>query len=340
VAEIFTEQCIRYLGEILHEAASSPHAERVFHLIVDRLTRTYHAQACAIILLDPQTEYLTIKNSTGISLTFSKQFRRHISTGPIGKLLWTGKPILVQHAEKEKELAEAVKLEHDFASCALVLLTAHHRSLGYLHIESAAPGSFSERDIPILTIHANIAALALERALLQEENLRLERFDRETALEKYSFFMERLREAIEHARHFQEMLALGVIDVDNFKDIVQIHGYETSRRFLRELAQHLRSHLRPFDAISRFGVDEFLVFFPRTSLSDARQITEQLRASVETSEFTEARIRSTISVGFSLFPISAASADDLLVKAKSALVEAQRGGRNRVLYEGDREIFR
>lgn len=330
MGEVFTEQCVRFIGEILRQAASAPVAERVFHLVVDRLSRIYHSQACAIILLDPRTEFLVIKNSLGISYTFSKQFQRKISTGPVGELVWTGKPVLIRSAAEDTLVAAAVKLEHDFASCALVPVASDHRSLGYLHIESARVGAFDERDLPFLSLFADIVALAQVRASLHEENLHLERYDRETGIEKYSLFVQRLREAIENARRFGESFALCVADVDNFKEVLRVGGYEQSKVFLRELAARLKADLRPCDSLCRFGVDEFLVLLPKTTMETSRELVGRLRSSVAEESFAGGGVRSTLSLGISLFPADGESVDDLIVKGKNALFEAQRAGGNRV----------
>lgn len=105
------------LPDIIHALKNAQQYEPVFHLIIDRIKRLYHCQTCAIILIDPRTEYLKIENSYGLSFTFCKEFRTKVATGEIGKLLWTGTPILISDSNVEQERAKEVRLQKPFGSC-------------------------------------------------------------------------------------------------------------------------------------------------------------------------------------------------------------------------------
>ena len=84
--------------EILDSIASAREYEYAFHLIVDRIERLFGCQTCAILLIDPRSEYLGIASSCNLSHTFDKSFRQRIETGAVGKLLWTGEPVLINDA--------------------------------------------------------------------------------------------------------------------------------------------------------------------------------------------------------------------------------------------------
>ena len=121
------ELLFRFIAELLQLIQSTNQHEKVFSLVVDRLIRMYHCQSCALVLIDPKTEYLTIENSHGLSHTFCKAFRRNIATAAIGRLLWTGKPIVISDAAQQSALAEEIHLEHPFASCTCVQISVDER---------------------------------------------------------------------------------------------------------------------------------------------------------------------------------------------------------------------
>jgi len=324
------DECLNFVSEVLSVLKSTNQYEKVLHLIVDRIGRIYRCQTCAVVVVDPKTEYLNIALSHGLSHTFSKEFRRKVATGATGKLLWTGKPVLIEDSTIDPRLAEDVKLENPFGSAVCIQITADHHTLGYLHVDSTEKHSFAVEDLRVLQAFADFAGLALYKARLFEENLRLDRVDHETELEKYAPFLDRIHSSIERARTLNESFALMVLDVDNFKHIALTYGYDTSRRMLKELAGSVKSRLRAIDAVGRHGIDEFIVLRSNATLEEGSTFAEELRRSIAESRFTDRKIQTTVSIGVASFPQGGDSLDSVLKKVKEALYEAQRAGRNRV----------
>ena len=326
------EECLSFVSEILNVLKSTNQHEQVLHLIVDRIVRMYRCQTCAVVVVDPQTEYLNIALGYGLSHTFSKAFGRKLATGAIGKLLWTGTPILITDSEADPQLAEEVKLENPFGSALCVQITADHRTIGYLHADSKEKHAYSAADVRVLQSFADFAALAINKAQLFETNLRLDRTDHETDLEKYAPFLERIHAGIERSKTLHESFGLMILDVDNFKHIASMYGYDSSRRLLKQIADLIKSRLRNIDAAGRYGFDEFIVLRANSDLLEAVLFADELRGAVERSMFTAREIRTTVSVGVAVYPRHAATIDALLLAVKQALFEAQRSGRNKVFH--------
>jgi diguanylate cyclase (GGDEF)-like protein len=324
------DKTLAYLSEILDVLRTTNHHEQVLHLVVDRLVRIYACQVCAVVLIDRKTEYMNIENSHGLSWTFCKEFRRKLATGPIGKLLWTGKPILM--VEPMAPVADELRLEHAFGSCVVVQIAVDQRTLGYLYADSKDTGAFTEVDVPIFQAFANAVGIALHKSSLHYENMHLDRIDHETGLEKYEAFIEKLRTTLDRAEKFGENFALLILDVDTFKAMMKTYGYETAQRFLKELGDLVIGQLRAMDAAGRYGSDEFIVTLAKSSLPDAVSFAGRLARMVEEHSFTDQHIKSTISVGVAACPDNGRSIDKLLTAAKNALFEAQRSGRNMVFH--------
>jgi diguanylate cyclase (GGDEF)-like protein len=325
-----TDRCFHYIAEIVRILKSTQHYERVLSLIVDRIVRTFNCQTCAIALIDPQTEYLRIDQCHNLSLTFCNSFRRRITTTPVGQLLWTGKPVLITDAKAESERAAGLQLEHPFGSCVLVQIAVDQRTLGYLHVDAVEAGRFDDSDIEMLQFFADLCGVAIVKTTLQEENLRLERIDRETGLEKFGPFLEHARSAVERADEFGEQFTLLLLDVDNFKETVNTYGYAVSRQLLHELGTIVQSRTRPVDASARYGFDECILLLSRTDLDEGIAAADELRQKIADHIFTEKGIRSSVSIGVGTFPRNGKTIDALLVTTKEALFEAQRKGRNTV----------
>jgi diguanylate cyclase (GGDEF)-like protein len=189
---------------------------------------------------------------------------------------------------------------------------------------------FAEHDLRTLQSFADLTSIALNKSYLYEKNLRLDPVDHETDLEKYAPFLERLSTSISRAETNRESLSLFILDIDNYKQIGGTYGYEASKRLLKEIASVIKSRLRPMDAASRYGFDEVIILRENTMLDEGIVFADDLRRVIETMEFTQQNIRTTVSIGVAAFPKNANSDKDLLLVAKEALYDAQRRGKNKV----------
>jgi diguanylate cyclase len=128
--------------------------------------------------------------------------------------------------------------------------------------------------------------------------------------------------------------ALLVVDIDHFKRVNDSHGHLVGDQVLCAAAQVLRARTKGSDITARLGGDEFAVLLPRTSLTGAVALAEQIRTTlldsrlrrIDREEYIE---NLTLSVGVA----EARPADqlaDLLRRADTALYQAKRSGRNQV----------
>ena len=325
-------EIVNFFTEVLSILKSTHEPERALSLIIDRIVRMYGCQTCAVIVINPVTEYLQVSANHNLSHRYVKEFRRSLGTGAIAKMLSTGKPVLIADGERESQLATEVQLEHVFRSAVCLQISAELRTLGYLYADAREPNAFAEHDLRILQGFADLISIALNKSYLYEKNLRLDKMDHETELEKYAPFLERLSTSISRAEESHENLALFIMDIDNYKHIGGTYGYNASKKVLKEIVNLVKARLRPIDAASRYGFDELIVLRENASLETGIAFAEELCRAIEKMEFTQQRIHTTVSVGVGAFPQSANSEKDLLVAVKEALYDAQRSGRNRVAH--------
>lgn len=326
------EDCLNFFSEVLSILKSTHEPERVLSLIVDRIVRFYRCQTCAVIIIDPTTEYLRVSTNHNLSHLYVKNFRRSLGTGAVARMLSTGRPILITDGEQDPQLVSEVQLEYPFRSAVCLQIAAEHRTLGYLFADAREPNAFTEHDLHILQSFADLSSIALNKSYLYDKNLRLDPVDPETDLEKYAPFLERLGTSVSRAITNHESISLFILDIDNYKQIGGTYGYEASKRLLKEIANIIKSHLRPVDAASRYGFDEMIILRENTPLNEGIVFANELRIAVEKAEFTAQQIRTTVSIGVAAFPKNAASEKELLLAAKEALFSAQHSGRNRVAH--------
>ena len=121
-----------------------------------------------------------------------------------------------------------------------------------------------------------------------------------------------------------------VIDLDEFKGINDRHGHETGDEILRMVARSLTAGARAFDAVGRWGGEEFVVAVTNVDPAMLLSTGERLCRLVETSELRDIQgTRVTCSIGAASIRDGETTAD-LLQRADTLMYQAKREGGNRV----------
>ena len=126
--------------------------------------------------------------------------------------------------------------------------------------------------------------------------------------------------------------SLILIDIDHFKDINDTYGHSAGDAVLKQFAQILKKRLRESDLISRWGGEEFLILAPFTDITNASQLAETLRKSVEEAVFTYEKqtIDIKITAGVTEL-ISSKPIVESLKRVDKLLYQGKTDGRNRVV---------
>lgn len=137
---------------------------------------------------------------------------------------------------------------------------------------------------------------------------------------------------LEQARAQREdtPLAVGLLDIDNFKRLNDTLGHAAGDQALVALAGHVRRMLRPVDQVARFGGEEFVVLLPGTPVDEAQQVLTRLQRLLSASLFMHEgqEVFVTFSAGVTGYRAGEA-VEAALERADEALYEAKRTGKNR-----------
>lgn len=155
-------------------------------------------------------------------------------------------------------------------------------------------------------------------------------YDALTDLPNRTLFMERLNNALWHARRSDMPVAVIFLDLDNFKSVNDNLGHDVGDDLLVEVARRIRSSVRREDTVARYSGDEFVAILPELpSISVVMRIAAEMVACMsEPFLLGDTRTYCSASIGVALFPDDAGDADTLLIKADQAMYEAKRRGRN------------
>ncbi|MBM7868727.1 diguanylate cyclase [Clostridium pascui] len=131
-----------------------------------------------------------------------------------------------------------------------------------------------------------------------------------------------------------EELSLLFLDIDYFKKINDTFGHSSGDMILKDLAVILSNTCRVYDVISRNGGEEFSVLLANCPAAHALEVAERIRKNVEGNKFyisNKVNINITVSLGISTYPNITSNIDNLLEHADTALYEAKKTGRNKVV---------
>ncbi len=171
----------------------------------------------------------------------------------------------------------------------------------------------------------------LQRALAREAELA--RIDWLTGVYNRSSFYEVAVREFAIATRYKRPLAIGMIDVDHFKQINDRYGHLVGDQVLRSIAQTIAHQIRTTDCIGRFGGEEFILLLPNTDTTASLTLAERLRTTIVGLSVHTDRgdISVTISIGIAGRQLADTTIEHLIDRADQALYAAKRQGRNCVV---------
>lgn len=174
-------------------------------------------------------------------------------------------------------------------------------------------------------LESSVSRLRDERIQLRHEA----GTDALTGLANRGSLLPQLSKALASAVRSGEPLCVIMADLDRFKLINDTHGHPVGDQVLRDTAVRLRTALRDFDLVGRYGGEEFVAILQNTPLETARQIAVRVRVRIGDHSYNvvEPALKVTISQGLALAQ-PGDSVESLIERADAALYAAKEAGRN------------
>jgi diguanylate cyclase (GGDEF)-like protein/PAS domain S-box-containing protein len=194
---------------------------------------------------------------------------------------------------------------------------------------------FQKDEMKLLSELAGDIAFAIDHINKDERLNYLASFDVLTGLANRSLFLDRLTQYMHSAISGRHKLAIGMIDLERFKNINDSLGRIAGDAVLKLVAEWLSRNTEDANLLARIDADHFAFLVPELkSDSNLARLVENLMTAFKDHEFDldDATFRIGIKVGIAVFPDDGDDVDTLYANAEAALKKAKRGGDRYLFY--------
>ncbi len=181
-----------------------------------------------------------------------------------------------------------------------------------------------------LATAAGMAGIAIDRRIADERIRYLAEHDALTGLANRAFLERQLEQMLDQASSHSRKVAVGFLDLDQFKPVNDTLGHAAGDRLLQQVAGRILLLLDEGELAGRMGGDEFILVLKADEGDFCSRLDEIRRRISEPVELGGTSLEVTCSIGVACFPRHGRSAGELLAAADAAMYEAKAKGRNSV----------
>jgi len=318
------------LVDIVRAVNTTLEPAKIAELLVDRASAWVPAPCWAVVSSD---------QSGQLSVLADRGLESEMGSALFGIAAW-----VMERGEEftSADLARDTRISDQSAAAVVAFpLSSRGRRVGALIGLDKAPSSKEPKLgtalLEALHILLEPAAVALDNALLLKRTEALSVTDDLTRLYNSRYLNAVLRRETKRASRSGRPLSLLFIDLDGFKSVNDSHGHLCGSRALVEAAAVIRGSARETDVVARFGGDEFALILPDTGGEGAFAVGERIRERIAAHRFLMREglsLHLTASVGVATLPDVAASADELVQAADSAMYQVKDRGKNGIQAAG------
>ncbi|NQU94948.1 MAG: diguanylate cyclase [Candidatus Omnitrophica bacterium] len=321
---------ITYLKNVIEDYGQTLSEEEILDSITkDTFELFSEADRVLLYLVDTEKQELALarsKKKTGGAVKAKKGdiFDRWI--------LKHRMPLLVGDTQNDFRFSVKEKLDEGSASIISMPLTSEQKIIGVLRIGSAVRRKFTQSDLRLLNIVADLSSISLQNAALYKKVQNLALHDGLTGLYVHNYFVERLTQESKRSEQSGKDFSVLTLDLDHFKAYNDAYGHNAGDLALKRVSSILESFARPDDILCRYGGEEFALLLLDSKKDAAYEIAENIRKKVNQTPLVlrQEKTKITVSIGIAACPSEKKTHEELLTLADSRLYRAKQKGRNRV----------
>ena len=176
----------------------------------------------------------------------------------------------------------------------------------------------------------------LQQAL--EVNQKLATTDDLTGLYNRRYFMDKLLQQKALSERDDSDFVVFYCDLDHFKQINDTYGHHTGDIVLQKFSEILKTSIREIDYAARFGGEEFVCLLVNTDIANAKKVTERIRESLASYNFSDIAptLHASVSIGIANFK-QFKTIQETMMTADNRMYRAKELGRNKVVSKDEDE---
>lgn len=153
-------------------------------------------------------------------------------------------------------------------------------------------------------------------------------------------FHEEIERIIADASRRKAHAGLLAIDLDGFKPINDEYGHQAGDEVLIKLAEEVGAIVRRNEIFFRVGGDEFAILAPDADEEEMIGLARRVGGKIAGMRFVFSGrdVQLTASLGIALYPMHAASSEEIIARADSAMYQAKLSGKNRWAIYGSAKL--
>ncbi|MFH0925415.1 MAG: diguanylate cyclase [bacterium] len=331
---------LQALDCIRHELIKNLNLTDILNIIILQIKNLLECERVTVMLLDEEKKYLSIKASIGFPETRISKIKTKKGEGISGYVAETGKALFIPNIEEDERFKKNNEKKYYTKSLIVIPLNFGNEVIGVVNVSNKKGCViFDIDDLEILTTISYEVAIAVKHAEMNERSKNAAVIDNNTGLYNQHYFHDYLGLEISRVLRYKQNLALAIIDVDNFRNINTIHGYEKGDYILKNIASLLKEKIRTNDILARLTSCEFAVTMRDIKECEVVKVVERLVKSVSKLDLpieNFSRLKLGISIGVVEFK-KGMNKKEFIELAQKALIMAKKSEKKRYYYLKDNQ---
>lgn len=325
---------VEWLINISRELGGALTVEEALHIIIENIKNHCPHQTLAALVVDENTNNLTIRNSRNLSYSYVKHFNRLARGNVIDRLLMKHDCVFFNNLKRSEPDYAELKLENDFNHVCLAPIIQNQRAIGYLHCDRIEGPLFTEDDAKELLLVGYLIGQQIAKHELLFLTRHLARIDEASKALKYHAFLEQYHREAARAKTYGSPLTLMLFRIDNYTQYVTTCGVAAGHALLEEIYHLIHGSVREIDVVGRFAADEFIVCLGGMNAAEAKKAIKNIHGVVQKQTALASScpiLISGVSMTFERKEDLNLSLEYIFAKLGNGLIMARKQGHNQVI---------
>jgi diguanylate cyclase (GGDEF)-like protein/putative nucleotidyltransferase with HDIG domain len=330
------------LYSLARDFGSELDLEEILPLFTQKVREFIPFDTAVVYLLEDKGESAKAAYVDGLNRSVFAGKVVRVGVGPTGFVLEERTPRAFSEPALDFALSNA-DLQDSYRAMASVPLIAEENLLGVISLYSSEMSCYQDEHLRLLETVSRIAADAISKSLEHAVTENYALTDPMTGLPNARSLEIHFDKELKRASRNEGSFQLLVLDLDGFKNVNDTHGHKVGDRMLKEIGAIIKSQLREYDFLSRYGGDEFVAIVPDTDSTDVMELARRIEDAVSdfslvVSEDQIAKVG--VSVGAACYPIHGEAFDQIITSADRAMYLTKSFHRKRAAGEIGERVSR